>query len=132
MVSVNTSSDIWGVNQSGNICHWNGSSWSGVSGGLKWVSVGNDGSVWGVNNNDDIYTYLGNNNWQQINGGLAQVSVGDKNHVVGVNKSGDAFRWKGNKWAQFDFGFKVKHISVNSHGLCWVLNNEGHIFEFSY
>ncbi|MCP4124889.1 MAG: hypothetical protein GY751_24370, partial [Bacteroidetes bacterium] len=73
---------VWGVNASDQIYQGNNSSWAQISGGLKHVSVGADGTVWGVNSSDNIYRRDGNS-WTQISGGLKQISVGSATQVWG-------------------------------------------------
>jgi hypothetical protein len=44
-----------GVNKSGNIWRWSGSTWRQVPGALKWISVASDGTAWGVNASQNVF-----------------------------------------------------------------------------
>ena len=54
-----------------------------MSGILKHVSVGSDGTVWCVNNNNEIFMRDGNG-WTRIFGSLSQISVGSASEICGV------------------------------------------------
>jgi len=105
-----------------------GSPWTLISGGLKWVSVGHDGTVWGVNSSDNIYRYQGNNQWTQISGALKQISVGSSNNVWGVNSSDNIYRWTGTTWQQIPGA--LKNVSVGSDGAVWGCNAQDQIYRY--
>ncbi|HKO58023.1 MAG TPA: tectonin domain-containing protein [Thermoanaerobaculia bacterium] len=105
-----------------------GSSWTQMAGALKWVSVGQDGTVWGVNANDDIFRWNGGT-WDNIAGKLKQISVGNANNVWGVNAADDIFRWNGSSWD--NIAGKLKNVSVGSDGTVWGCNASDDIFRRS-
>ena len=102
--------------------------WAKVSGRLKQVSVGADGTVWGVNGANDIYKYLGNNSWKKIPGKLAQISVGNKHHIWGVTSNHEIYRRKGNGWKKISG--KLQQISVGSDGTVRGVNSVNDIYEY--
>jgi len=82
--SGKSSTDLWGVASNGNIWHYNGSSWTQVSGSLKWVSEGSDGTVYGVDSSNNTWGYNGSG-WSQGSGPLAQLTVGTASNIWGVD-----------------------------------------------
>jgi hypothetical protein len=104
------------------------STWTQISGALKWVSVGQDGTTWGVNASDSIFRYQGNNTWQPISGKLKQISVGNANNVWGVNAGGNIFRWTGSAWQQVNGA--LKNVSVAADGTVWGCNVNDDIFRY--
>ena len=123
--------------------------WQNIAGGLKYVSVGADGTVWGVNAAESIFRYSGNNAWTQIPGpivmqrktiggitmkvpvpgGLKQISVGGASHIWGVNKNDQIYRWTGNNWQQI--AGRLKHVSVGTDGTVWGVNAADAIFRYN-
>lgn len=108
-----------------------GKPWTRISGALKSVDVGNDGTVWGANSSDKIFRYNGNNTWTQIPGALKQVSVGNSTNVWGVNSNDDIFRYNNgsNSWTQIPG--KLKHVSVGKDGTVWGVNSSDQIFRYN-
>jgi len=110
-----------------------GLSWSLIPGGLKHVSVAEDGAVWGVNSIDQVYRRDGNN-WSLIGNGasrLSQISVGSAEHVWGVSSDGKIWRWTGgtgtsNSWENIAGG--LKQISVGADGTVWGVNSNNQIY----
>jgi GH43 family beta-xylosidase len=82
--SGKSSSDLWGVASNGNIWHYDGSSWTQISGTLTWVSEGSDGTVYGVNSAGQTWKYNGSG-WTQVNMSLTQISVGTATNIWGVD-----------------------------------------------
>jgi hypothetical protein len=104
------------------------STWNQISGNLRWVSVGSDGTVWGVNTANNIYRYAGNQ-WQQIPGALRQISVGNANNVWGVNAAGNIYFWTGSAWQQV--AGALTNVSVAPDGTVWGVNSAGNIYRRS-
>ena len=96
-----------------------GQAWTQVSGSLKHVSAGADGTVWGVNAIDDIVRRDGDE-WTHIPGKLKQISVGSAANVWGVNAIDDIVRWDGGGWTHVPG--KLKHVSAGSDGTVWGVN----------
>eukprot|EP01083_Nonionella_stella_P155994 504642_1 len=111
--------EIWGANSSDDI--WvsktgTGRDWKQMSGKLKCVSIGSDGTVWGVNSKDLIYHFqdADNSQWDKIEGALKQISCGRDNHIWGVNVNDEIWSWKtGRGWKQIDGA--LKHISCGGY-----------------
>lgn len=73
-------------------------SWSLVNGGLKQVSVNDDGSeVWGIAPDNSIWRWNGSS-WSNISGRLKQISAGTNGNVWGVNTNNTVYRRDGNRW----------------------------------
>jgi hypothetical protein len=105
-----------------------GSAWMAIAGALKWVSVGQDGTVWGINASDEIFRRTADG-WQQVAGSLKQISVGNANQVWGVNADDEIFRWNGSGWDSI--AGKLKNVSVGSDGAVWGCNAGDDIFRRS-
>jgi virginiamycin B lyase len=85
--SGRSSTDLWGVDSSGNVWHYNGSSWTqspGPGSSMVWVSEGADGTVYGVDSSDSTWRYTGSG-WTPGSGPLTQLSVGTSTHIWGVD-----------------------------------------------
>jgi hypothetical protein len=112
------------------LCNWSRgqvgwSSWEQISGGLKYVSVGADGTTWGVNANDQIFRRDGSS-WTLVSGALKQISVGNSMNVWGVNAADNIFQWNGGGWTQV--AGALKHVSVGNDGTVWGVNASDNIF----
>jgi Tectonin domain/Metallo-peptidase family M12B Reprolysin-like len=103
------------------------STWAQVSGALKWVSVGSDGTVWGVNSSDDVFRWTGSG-WTHIAGKLKQISVGTAARVWGVNSNDDVFQWTGSGWTHI--AGKLKNVSVAPDGTVWGVNAADDVFHY--
>jgi GH43 family beta-xylosidase len=84
-VSGRSATDLWGVDSSTNIWHFNGTSWTQVAGGLIWVSEGSDGSVYGVAPDNRVWEYTGT-------GALPWVEAGGS-PVTQISVSSNTNRW---------------------------------------
>jgi GH43 family beta-xylosidase len=93
-VSGKSPTDIWGVDSSTRIWHYNGTAWKQVAGGLIWVSEGADGTVEGTAPDDRVWLYTGSGSlpWTERPGPLAQLSVGTISNLWGVDSSTNIFR----------------------------------------
>ncbi|MCI4671449.1 MAG: phospholipase A2 [Bacteroidia bacterium] len=120
--------NVWGVNKNNDIFIRKNNNWSRVSGKLKDVSIGSDGTVWGVNANDDIFKRK-NNQWVKVTGKLKQISVGNGNNVWGVNKSNQIYKRSGNGWVKI-YG-SLKHVAAAADGTVWGVNSAGHIYRYN-
>jgi hypothetical protein len=125
------SSRVWGVNSGDMIWTRDGvnGAWQRIDGGLKQITVGQDGRVWGVNNIDDIWTRDGvNGAWQRIEGKLKNIAVGADGRVWGVNSNDDIWTRPGvnGNWQQIDG--KLKNISVGADGRVWGVNSNDDIW----
>jgi GH43 family beta-xylosidase len=87
-------SDLWGVDASTNIWHYNGTSWTQVPGGLKWISQGADGTVQGVAPDNRVWIYTGSGSlpWTERPGPLVQLSVTSTGLLWGVNSATEIWR----------------------------------------
>lgn len=101
LVTVDTTDDgvLWATTSNNRIFKRSASgNWSQISGGLKQVSVNDDGSeVWGINASNYIYRWNGSN-WTNIGGTLKQISAGTNGNVWGVNINDTVYRRDGNSW----------------------------------
>jgi hypothetical protein len=112
------------------LCNWSRgqlgwSTWDSVSGGLKHVSVGADGTAWGVNANDQIFR-RGGGAWIPVPGALKQISVGNSTAVWGVNASNQIFQWNGTGWVLV--AGSLKHVAAGNDGTVWGVNASDQIF----
>ncbi|XP_071804471.1 perivitellin-2 31 kDa subunit-like [Asterias amurensis] len=100
------SGGVWGVNSADSIYYRegtfgdpdsdpDGSTWTRVSGALKYISSGDD--IYGVNSNNNVYYRLGvsaaapkGTDWQNIPGGLSQIESLSL-AVWGVNTNGNIY-----------------------------------------
>lgn len=89
--SGKSATDLWGVSGSGNVWHYNGSAWTQVSGTMKWVSEGSDGTTYGVDSGNATWRYTGSG-WSQGSGPLAQISVGAATNIWGVDSHANIWR----------------------------------------
>lgn len=89
--SGKSASDLWGVAGNGNIWHYDGSTWTQISGSLTWVSEGSDGTVYGANSYGDTWRYNGSG-WTQGSGPLTQVAVGSATNIWGVDSHTNIWR----------------------------------------
>ncbi|MCL1035586.1 hypothetical protein L2750_00240 [Shewanella submarina] len=101
LITVDTTDDgvLWATTSSNRVFKRTASgSWSLVNGGLKQVSVNDDGSeVWGIAPNNTIWRWNGSG-WSNISGGLKQISAGTHGNVWGVNGSNTVYYRDGNRW----------------------------------
>jgi len=93
-VSGKSATDIWGVDSGTHIWHYNGTSWTEISGGLIWVSEAADGTVEGVAADDRVWLYTGSGSlpWTERPGPLTQLSVGSISNMWGVNSSTNIYQ----------------------------------------
>jgi len=93
-ISAQGNGSYWSVNSEYQIYDGLCDNWYDVPGGLKYVSVSDDGNhVWGTSSNDDIYYRAGAfGSWTLVDGKLKTVSVsGDGSHVWGTDSENDIF-----------------------------------------
>jgi len=66
--------------------------WTNIPGGLKVISVDDDGSVWGINSGDAIYYSAkgDGSDWKNVAGALSWISVRN-GYVWGVNSAGNIY-----------------------------------------
>lgn len=115
------------------LCNWSRgqigwSTWDSISGGLKHVSVGADGTTWGVNASDQIFRRDGST-WTTVSGALKQISVGNGMNVWGVNASDQIFQRSGTTWTLV--AGALKHVAVGNDGTVWGVNASDQIFRRS-
>lgn len=89
--SGKSATDLWGVGINDSIWHYNGTSWTQITGGLKWVSEGSDGTVEGVAPDNRVWLFTGVSPlpWTERPGPLAQLSVETINNVWGAAPGGN-------------------------------------------
>ncbi|MGI2260250.1 tectonin domain-containing protein [Shewanella sp. GXUN23E] len=101
LTTVDTTDDgqLWATTSSNRVFRRTASgAWSLAPGGLKQVSVNDDGTeVWGIASDDTIWRWNGSS-WSQIGGSLKQISAGTAGNVWGVNSNNTVYRRKGNSW----------------------------------
>lgn len=105
-------------------------SFTPISGALKQIAVGSDGSVWGVNSSQQIYTYnFATTAWTNIPGGLVQIAVGSSAAVWGINFQQQIYHWNGSGWTNIP-GALVQ-IAVGADGDVWGLNAASNIYHYN-
>lgn len=120
---------IWGTNAANQIFRWTGTGWKQVTGELKHVSVGSDGSVWGVNSRDEIYRWSGTEFKRVPNGALAQLEVKKGATLWGVNAANAIFRRGGVDWKPVIGA--LKYVSVGGDGTVWGVNSKDEIYRWT-
>jgi len=89
--SGKSSSDLWGVASNGNVWHYDGSSWTQISGSLTWVSEGSDGTTYGVDSSNNTWRYTGSG-WTQGSGPWTQISVETSTNIWGLDSHDNIWR----------------------------------------
>jgi len=91
-VSAQGNGHAWGVNSAYEIIYQTYDIRFQIPGGLKYVSVSDDGNhIWGTNTKNEIYYRAGPfSSWIRVPGALTTVSVsGDGKHVWGTKSNGN-------------------------------------------
>jgi hypothetical protein len=107
-----------------------GTGWTQVPGGLKHISVNEDGYVWGVNSNDNIYydSTFPPGQWTQVSGGLKYISSGKGSRPAwGVNVHDNIYYRSGSSWTQVSGGLKGVSVSANGKYV-WGVNSNDNIY----
>jgi len=122
--------NVWGVNDKGEIYHWNGAAWNLIPGSLAQISVGCDGTVWGVNKNGAIYRMTSaSGTWKLMPGKVTQIAVGSARNIWALN-AGDVFRWdhEENNWKHIPG--KLTYISASGEEV-WGTNDKEEIYHWN-
>jgi virginiamycin B lyase len=132
----NSSSNIWGVNPSGQIWQWgmpyiSPLSWSYVPGELAQLSVASDGTVWGINAQQQIYRFdPASQSWVNVPGSLVQISVGSATDIWGVNYVGQVYTWDFAKgWANVPGS--LQQVKAAFDGAVWGVDAAGGLYQWN-
>lgn len=114
------------VNESDEIFHYNGSEWLQITGGLKRVSFGIDGSIWGVNLNDQTYRRRSvdpDSAWQHMNVNYVDIDALDYERAVALTSAGNVDTFDGSTWTRLDGVFA--DVSYAIDGSLWGIRSNG-------
>jgi hypothetical protein len=142
-VSVGDATQVWAVDESGNIfkATFDDDStipdWQQVAGSLKWVSAAGDGTVYGVNSSCAVFVYEGGNKpaWTPVHGQtLAQISVGDVARIWGVDSSGGIHQYAPDsvgdfKWQQIE-GPSLQNIAAGADGVVYGVAPDSKVYVY--
>lgn len=132
-VSAGSATNVWGVNQQGQVWRWNGRDWNRMPGVLVNISAAADGTVVGVNPIGIPFRWNGSD-WTQMPGRLATISAGSSTQIWGIGTKAEdrpqsdrnLFRWdpKAQNWAIESVGSlggrrPASSVSVDAAGNVW-------------
>jgi hypothetical protein len=124
------STEVWGINASGEVYQYSGSTFNQIPGQLTQIAVGTGSkNVWGLNSVDEIWNYDGTK-FVHVKGNLVQIAAGGKG-VWGLNSSGTIYRWNGKAFVTPGGGQPVPFCSVyvGSYELgVWALDCDGNAY----
>lgn len=143
-VSIGSATNIWGVNQQGNVWQWNGSTWVRRPGVLVNISAAADGTVVGVNPVGMPFRWNGSD-WDRMPGLLATISAGSSTRIWGIGTKNEdwpasdrrLFRWDpvAKNWVLESLGqtgtglgtilAPFSSVSVDAEGDLWVTISYG-------
>lgn len=123
--------EAWGV-AGGSTLQVQGGAWTRVSGSLKNISVGGDGTVWGVNSSGEPQRRTGRD-WERMprlgatntwanpaqNVAARQVAVGSATQVWAVDTNGRPWHYNGFTWDQLPAPAPVQWLSALPDGSVW-------------
>ena len=117
-----------GVDEGDQIYYYDGSSWTQIAGGLKYVSYGTDGSMWGVNASNIVYRRQEvSGNWERMDGQtLKQIDALEYNNAVGVGAGDNIFYYDGSSWVQISGS--LKQASYGTDGSVWGVNVNNNVY----
>lgn len=99
----------------------NGQLWQQITGGLKHVSFGIDGSIWGVNVYNHTYRRRAlSSRWERMPGEYVHIDALDYQRAIAVNDADQIFHFDGTTWTQINGG--LKRVSFGIDGSIWGVN----------
>ncbi len=109
-ISCGNANYVWATNSTYNTIHrldnWNelytGNCWTPITGSMKQVDVGSDGTAWATNNNNNVYAWNGSY-WVSKTGTINKVSVGSASNIWGIYGT-NVYQWNGSSWATRNTG----------------------------
>lgn len=117
-------------NLGGSTFTFSGDKWTGVSGSLRVVAVGNKDAVWGVSSDRTLVKFDGTN-WQAVptNMPVSFVAVTSKNEVFVINADNSTV------WRRTAEGFKqisgnLKRISARTPEELWGVGTDDKIYRY--
>lgn len=130
-VTIANANTIWGLDTTGYLYSYTGSSWSQKICCVDRISVGQDGALWATNPADSLRVLEWNGtSWNAFTrpAGMVYVSVGSASNIWGLDPSNRVFKFNGSAWAPV-LGSLVQ-ISAAADGTVWGIGTNGQIQRF--